>query len=52
MNDWIDQLLCMYVFCCLRWDMGVYEVNFGQNIDFEIFVDSERKISSESNQRE
>ena len=33
----------------LRWDTGAYEVNFGQNTDFEIFVDSERKISSELN---
>ena len=39
----------MCYFKYLRWDTGAYEVNFGQNIDFEIFVESERKISSESN---
>ena len=31
------------------WDTGGYDVKFGQDTDFEIFVESERKISSESN---
>ena len=33
----------------LRWDTGAYEVNFSKNVDFEIFVEYERKFSSESN---